>query len=303
MDEHQPQASSSPSSDLNQMNKSDSVEQTSSSEDSGISKCDDDIQKVDSLKSTKSSAHSDGVPSEGSNCAIDFELGSGNENRDATKSSCTLSTHTFEVDLSSVRTSENHSEEQLNSSNQELSSQEKPLATLPKDYSQNYGLTQSADSSPTSQSTSGQDSGVSLISPDDPSWDNTIKPVVCADSDNAILEECQIPSAESKVLTSDNIASFDIDKDLKVTTQGKVDPTVPNMPQSEPKVEGSVEQSGAAAAEFSENVSVYYIKWVVFGTNKVPIITQNENGPCPLLALMNVLLLKGKVCNFDYSWP
>uniref|UniRef100_A0A0E9PD94 Ubiquitin carboxyl-terminal hydrolase n=1 Tax=Anguilla anguilla TaxID=7936 RepID=A0A0E9PD94_ANGAN len=28
-----------------------------------------------------------------------------------------------------------------------------------------------------------------------------------------------------------------------------------------------------------------------------PIITQNENGPCPLLAIMNVLLLAWKVNN------
>ena len=41
--------------------------------------------------------------------------------------------------------------------------------------------------------------------------------------------------------------------------------------------------------------SVYHIKWVTFKNQKVPIITQNENGPCPLLAIMNVLLLKKKV--------
>lgn len=40
---------------------------------------------------------------------------------------------------------------------------------------------------------------------------------------------------------------------------------------------------------------VYQIKWVKFNGKDIPIITQNENGPCPLLAIMNVLLLKGKV--------
>ncbi|XP_071120950.1 ubiquitin carboxyl-terminal hydrolase MINDY-1-like isoform X1 [Mytilus edulis] len=40
---------------------------------------------------------------------------------------------------------------------------------------------------------------------------------------------------------------------------------------------------------------VYQIKWAKFKGKEVPIITQNENGPCPLLAIMNVLLLKGKI--------
>ena len=39
----------------------------------------------------------------------------------------------------------------------------------------------------------------------------------------------------------------------------------------------------------------YRLKWVKFKGSKIPIITQNENGPCPLIAIMNVLLLKGKL--------
>lgn len=50
-----------------------------------------------------------------------------------------------------------------------------------------------------------------------------------------------------------------------------------------------------AAVAHADQESVYYIKWITFGTCNVPIITQNENGPCPLLAIMNVLLLKEKV--------
>lgn len=49
----------------------------------------------------------------------------------------------------------------------------------------------------------------------------------------------------------------------------------------------------AAASSYQE--SVYYIKWIMFGQINVPVVTQNENGPCPLLAIMNVLLLKEKV--------
>lgn len=41
--------------------------------------------------------------------------------------------------------------------------------------------------------------------------------------------------------------------------------------------------------------SVYHVKWIKFKNKPHAIITQNENGPCPLLAIMNVLLLQGKV--------
>nr|XP_033776573.1 ubiquitin carboxyl-terminal hydrolase MINDY-2 isoform X1 [Geotrypetes seraphini] len=41
--------------------------------------------------------------------------------------------------------------------------------------------------------------------------------------------------------------------------------------------------------------SVYHIKWIQWKEENTPIVTQNENGPCPLLAIMNVLLLAWKV--------
>ncbi|KAJ8343525.1 hypothetical protein SKAU_G00308540 [Synaphobranchus kaupii] len=41
--------------------------------------------------------------------------------------------------------------------------------------------------------------------------------------------------------------------------------------------------------------SMYHIKWIKWKKENTPIITQNENGPCPLLAIMNVLLLEWKV--------
>jgi len=42
--------------------------------------------------------------------------------------------------------------------------------------------------------------------------------------------------------------------------------------------------------------SIYHVKWVGWGKANTAIITQNENGPCPLLSIVNVLLLRGKLC-------
>ena len=33
------------------------------------------------------------------------------------------------------------------------------------------------------------------------------------------------------------------------------------------------------------------LKWIPWNDGFAPIVTQNENGPCPLLALCNVLIL------------
>ncbi|BFZ15787.1 hypothetical protein BsWGS_18826 [Bradybaena similaris] len=70
-----------------------------------------------------------------------------------------------------------------------------------------------------------------------------------------------------------------------------------NTSQSETQLTVSPLETPAAetAVAHADQESVYYIKWITFGTCNVPIITQNENGPCPLLAIMNVLLLKEKV--------
>ena len=40
------------------------------------------------------------------------------------------------------------------------------------------------------------------------------------------------------------------------------------------------------------NNSPHYIKWIVWKGVKTAIVTQNDNGPCPLLAIINILLLR-----------
>ena len=39
----------------------------------------------------------------------------------------------------------------------------------------------------------------------------------------------------------------------------------------------------------------YQLKWIPWKDDFIPIVTQNQNGPCPLLALTNVLIFKGKL--------
>uniref|UniRef100_A0A8B9F6E5 Ubiquitin carboxyl-terminal hydrolase n=1 Tax=Amazona collaria TaxID=241587 RepID=A0A8B9F6E5_9PSIT len=39
----------------------------------------------------------------------------------------------------------------------------------------------------------------------------------------------------------------------------------------------------------------YCVKWICWKGERTPVIMQSENGPCPLLAIMNILLLQWKV--------
>uniref|UniRef100_A0A5S6R2W6 Ubiquitin carboxyl-terminal hydrolase n=1 Tax=Trichuris muris TaxID=70415 RepID=A0A5S6R2W6_TRIMR len=58
-----------------------------------------------------------------------------------------------------------------------------------------------------------------------------------------------------------------------------------------------VEQPSEVDQPYAENL-IHHVKWVKWFNRQVPIATQNENGPCPLLAICNLLLLRG-----DLSLP
>lgn len=49
------------------------------------------------------------------------------------------------------------------------------------------------------------------------------------------------------------------------------------------------------AREREPEPDFYCVKWITWKGERTPIITQSENGPCPLLAIMNILFLQWKV--------
>jgi len=53
---------------------------------------------------------------------------------------------------------------------------------------------------------------------------------------------------------------------------------------------------GSASLGAGPSTPAYYlVKWITWKEKKTPIVTQSENGPCPLLAIMNTLFLRWKV--------
>lgn len=73
-----------------------------------------------------------------------------------------------------------------------------------------------------------------------------------------------------------------------------------NKPTAEAAVEsrpGTTTATSCCTSPNSEEPpqSIYHIKWVRWNNQKTPVVTQNENGPCPLIAIINVLTLKGLI--------
>ncbi|KAI8781181.1 protein FAM63A isoform X2 [Biomphalaria glabrata] len=164
-----------------------------------------------------------------------------------------------------------------------------PSNHLPEQFSPSLDqLGTSLTSSPKSSS-SGQDSG---LSPDDSGFD-----ISKTQSCDEPSKEPQTTKAQKEQDTQSekvNISAGSLNSASPDTTTSASETQVTVSDLESPSAE-NVAAEPCSALTKSDQESVYYIKWITFGQNNVPIITQNENGPCPLLAIMNVLLLKGKV--------
>ncbi|XP_030042892.1 ubiquitin carboxyl-terminal hydrolase MINDY-1 isoform X2 [Microcaecilia unicolor] len=60
-------------------------------------------------------------------------------------------------------------------------------------------------------------------------------------------------------------------------------------------VPASTSKEASKAAGGQPDADFYFVKWITWRGERTPIITQNENGPCPLLAIVNILFLRWKV--------
>jgi len=57
------------------------------------------------------------------------------------------------------------------------------------------------------------------------------------------------------------------------------------------------EQDRSSATEESKDLdnNIYHVKWISFSGSECGVITQNINGPCPLISIINVLSLRGRL--------
>ncbi|XP_017285136.1 ubiquitin carboxyl-terminal hydrolase MINDY-1 isoform X2 [Kryptolebias marmoratus] len=114
-----------------------------------------------------------------------------------------------------------------------------------------------------------------------------------------------IPSLELSdgVITAGN--SLDIEDGLSSSFSAPgVEGCSPSAEAPSLKEDEALEAAGGAVAAPAAAPAVsepgpfmpayYLVKWITWKEKKTPIITQSENGPCPLLAIMNTLFLRWK---------
>ncbi|XP_074044870.1 ubiquitin carboxyl-terminal hydrolase MINDY-1 isoform X2 [Macrotis lagotis] len=63
----------------------------------------------------------------------------------------------------------------------------------------------------------------------------------------------------------------------------------------EVKIESSAQELPQSPSNHQNEPDFYCVKWITWKGERTPIITQSTNGPCPLLAIMNILFLQWKV--------
>ncbi|KAK3608479.1 hypothetical protein CHS0354_010325 [Potamilus streckersoni] len=143
--------------------------------------------------------------------------------------------------------------------------------------------------------------------------DSDSESVIADDGTEEQKEECSKSSSDrlngGSTEGSSQAESFDFDtlgsefsKDSDISKDSQMELHDQQLRVELPSEEGAA-GSSLTGTDRRENTqtssdpsqSVYHIKWITFKNKSVPIITQNENGPCPLLAVLNVLLLQGRI--------
>ena len=74
-------------------------------------------------------------------------------------------------------------------------------------------------------------------------------------------------------------------EDNKLSTSDNESPPIATAATATPLTNSN----GSAEKDF------HLIKWIEFNFERLPILLQNLNGPCPLLAIFNILLLRKRV--------
>ncbi|XP_038053142.1 ubiquitin carboxyl-terminal hydrolase MINDY-2-like [Patiria miniata] len=112
-------------------------------------------------------------------------------------------------------------------------------------------------------------------------------------------------SEVAQPVSSEGVQSGNIDALKQNVATVEVPPCENGMstPEASPRTAGDGEGGSGAIGGTPTDTSprsqpaeqAYHVKWIKWRGNNMPIITQNENGPCPLIAIINVLLLRGTV--------
>lgn len=105
--------------------------------------------------------------------------------------------------------------------------------------------------------------------------------------------------SESSEPVSSSVASKSTDEVATIPSLDTPDADISIHPEPEKSKDSSPSDipvpSSSSDVPDSPSSFIYQVKWVKWKGGKYAIITQNENGPCPLLSIVNILLLRGKL--------
>ena len=97
---------------------------------------------------------------------------------------------------------------------------------------------------------------------------------------------------ENPRLNTENLASS-LAENLVISSTEQEKSLANNLPSN---IDTEVKKTTAECdTKPSENKDFHLIKWIEFNYEQLPILLQNVNGPCPLLAIFNILLLRKRV--------
>ncbi|XP_068778677.1 ubiquitin carboxyl-terminal hydrolase MINDY-1 isoform X2 [Struthio camelus] len=98
---------------------------------------------------------------------------------------------------------------------------------------------------------------------------------------------------ESKVTQETHAAAAEVNR----ATRGASlpDASVPSLGAGAAEPVDEPTKTWSPSREREPEPDFYCVKWITWKGERTPIITQSENGPCPLLAIMNILFLQWKV--------
>lgn len=133
---------------------------------------------------------------------------------------------------------------------------------------------------------------------------------ICASNDSttaAMTEQCNSPNEplpQSDVTTKTDTKDISLvatvsGENLDSKTSDDIASTsdVPDQRSDplSPSAAGIEKSDSSRNTQVDEMKNVHHIKWIEWSDGRSPIVTQNENGPCPLLAIFNVLLLSKRI--------
>lgn len=116
--------------------------------------------------------------------------------------------------------------------------------------------------------------------------------------DSEIINSQSYTASQSEVTPTFSMASLEFSEETPplISTKSAQDVDY-QSPDKVPSQGNEGASAGASRVVASEPTmpAYYFVKWITWKEKKTAIITQSENGPCPLIAIMNILLLRWKV--------